>query len=191
MSFDEVNFIDIDDNHQKISNTNSYVTITDVAQDEILDQITINDLLQNLQDEITITRYKVKWCGHCKKLKSEWKKLRELVKDMPHIIIKSFDYEKNEDEITKIINNGLIKGFPTIIINKNNSEIIYTGERTAVAILDYCKPYKLPEILNIKNDALFLELANKYPNEVNFIPEIKLIMHLFQTVKSLDNIKYS
>jgi thiol-disulfide isomerase/thioredoxin len=71
------------------------------------------------------------WCSHCPIIK-EW--YMDLVENspFPDVIFKAFE----EKEIpTEIINE--IEGFPTILININNTMEKYNGSRTKESLLNY------------------------------------------------------
>lgn len=117
-------------------------------------------------ESITISLYMADWCGHCVRFKPEWENLKDLVKDIPNVILNTYTDADNKAEIEKLKSRGLFKGFPTIIITKGN-ETEYNGERTAEAILNSLgiKSAKAKCNLTQKggNDEVEVDGGNKMP----------------------------
>lgn len=83
---------------------------------------------------IKITLYHAKWCGHCTKFKPTWNEMKEN-KDAS-AIIKFIDHEEDtfddlsEKELSVAGTNVRELGYPTIKININDHEYMYSGNRT-------------------------------------------------------------
>lgn len=97
------------------------------------------------------------WCGHCKSLEPEYKKLAELLKDVKSIVIAKMDGTKNEH------GRVTITGFPTVIFfpaGKKTEEPLSAGVyRTAAGLGKFLKenaaiPFEadLPEYVEPKNE---------------------------------------
>ena len=88
---------------------------------------------QSNQSKPDVYLFKAEWCGHCKNFKPEWKKImadNALSKKVNFITI---DSEKNKNDIAK----WQIKGFPTIILKKNDKLIEYDNHRTFEGIKNF------------------------------------------------------
>ena len=86
-------------------------------------------------NNIEFTLYYTNWCGYSERfLENVWKDLEiELYKlSIPYRLV---DGDKNENECIK--NN--IKGFPTILITKNNKVYEYKGKYELADILSFIK----------------------------------------------------
>lgn len=87
------------------------------------------------------------WCGHCKTLAPEWKKLTHMIeneykdKDLAIVSIESDVINKDIDTVLK--ETGLtVNGFPTIgLIRKNNNKkfLSYDGKRDADSMMKFIK----------------------------------------------------
>jgi len=72
------------------------------------------------------------WCGHCKNIFPEWKKMAEAV----HPSIKVA--QVNADEHKELGSQFGVKGFPTIkmFLSDKKKPVDYSGARTAAAMAD-------------------------------------------------------
>lgn len=81
-------------------------------------------------------------CGYCKDLKPEWE---SAVSQLPEGVIASVDCSPSasgtvDPEVTKIMNQHGISGFPTMLFFNNGLvQETYEGERNAAAIVTYVK----------------------------------------------------
>ena len=84
-------------------------------------------------EKIIVTNYYTNWCGWSKKFSSEWNTFKNIISDNKNIstVDVMCDDPNNHD---KCIN---VPGFPYVVINKNNKNIPYDGERKADKILNY------------------------------------------------------
>ena len=95
----------------------------------------INNSNSKSINNIEFTLYYTNWCGYSRKFfENVWKDLEvELYKlSIPYRLV---DGDKNEDEC---VNNN-IKGFPTILITKNNKVYEYEGKYELSEILSFIK----------------------------------------------------
>ena len=87
-----------------------------------------------MPSQIIIGKVYADWCGHCKRLKPEWKKLKNIV---PKDRVQFIEIEESESEkratLEKKVNKKLtVNGFPTIFkIHTSKPIEYYTGPRTA------------------------------------------------------------
>ncbi len=84
------------------------------------------------------------WCGHCKTLAPEWKKLIETIKapNDQRLAIVSVESAVINKDIEKIIEQsglGKVNGFPTIGLIKEKKFISYEGKRDASSMLKFIK----------------------------------------------------
>ena len=76
--------------------------------------------------------FNASWCGHCTAFKPTWNEFVESIKDTDNI--KTIDINCDDDNNSDLINKYDVQGFPTIIIEKNNETINYSGNRTVVGL---------------------------------------------------------
>ena len=80
------------------------------------------------------------WCGHCKTLAPEWKKLIHSVskdKNLAIVSVESKVMNKNIDKITKQSGVGKVSGFPTIGLIKGKKWIPYEKGRTSKDMMNF------------------------------------------------------
>jgi len=83
---------------------------------------------------VSFTMFYVDWCPHCSSAKPEFEKLKSLEKiNKTKINYKSVNGEKNPEAIKE----QDIDGYPTFILNINDTSHIYQGERTFKAFKKY------------------------------------------------------
>ena len=84
------------------------------------------------------------WCGHCKTLAPEWKKLTETIetkhkdKNLGIVSVESGVIHKDIDTVLKQV-NLTVNGFPTIGLIKNKKFIPYNGKRDEASMLKFIK----------------------------------------------------
>ena len=136
----EVVHLAVDDKEINHKNTNEMVSIdkTKVKTDR-------SEVLKifNKKTPMFIEFY-ADWCGHCKSLAPEWKKLTETIekeykdKDLAIVSIESRVVHKDISHVLSKI--GLeVNGFPTIGLIKDQQFIPYEGKRDATSILSFIK----------------------------------------------------
>ena len=86
---------------------------------------------------MVVTLYKNDGCGFCQRFQPEWDRFVDNVTNQASIVpnIEAIAIRCELDS-TKCPN---ITGVPTIKIVKDGKEYIYNGDRTAVALLDFCR----------------------------------------------------
>ena len=86
----------------------------------------------------TLIRFHASWCGHCKSMKNDWDKLKEMFKNDNVDII---DVEEGVLGVFPANLKENVNGFPTIKFfkNKNSSGVEYQGPRTLDALKDFVK----------------------------------------------------
>lgn len=82
-------------------------------------------------NDINIYNFNTSWCGWSKKFQPEWNKLSN--------IMKTIDIKCDDPLNENICKKYNILGYPTVIIEKNNKQIVYNGEKTAESILLFVK----------------------------------------------------
>lgn len=96
--------------------------------------------IKDAMDKPALVAFTAEWCGHCKKLKPEWKKLVE-DNDKKCLLVNA-DNEK-EKELHK---KHKIEGFPTIRfypkgLNDTSNYIEHSGERSAKGLKAFLKKH--------------------------------------------------
>lgn len=86
------------------------------------------------KNKIRIILFSADWCGHCKRFKPVWKKLKKELNNKYEFV----NYKDNAKEIKE----WNISGFPTIYVANNNMATQYYGNRTFEAIKDFLKEVK-------------------------------------------------
>ena len=79
-----------------------------------------NDI--NNKDKIIIYYFYADWCSYCQKFKPEFEIFIKLINNDNDIIIKTI----NDCDNKELCNKFNITGFPSIIINYNNTNYVYT-----------------------------------------------------------------
>jgi len=94
------------------------------------------DKFENISEnnKILIVLYYANWCPHCKPVKEFFDTLINNSPD-PNFIFKKKENDEIEKETPELFNK--IVGFPTIIIYKNNQEIVYSGKRDKESLIKY------------------------------------------------------
>ena len=78
-------------------------------------------------------------CQHCKNFNAEWDKFAQLNNLNPNLNVLKV---KNTDSNIPSKHKNAIEGYPTVLLEKKNGEIIiYTGNRTEIALTDWVKNY--------------------------------------------------
>lgn len=141
-------------NYKIISIINQYENIDFNEKKSIKESII--DKKESIKDKNKINKnlpslilFYAEWCGHCKKLIPIWDALKDLLPSDKLNILKISCVEK-EKECHAIKE---IQGYPTIIfVNiKNNNKIVYSGERTPEAIINFINECFGEEIIKITN----------------------------------------
>lgn len=86
-------------------------------------------------NNITITLYHANWCGFCKMFLPEWNAFEEYAKaNISNITVNTILCEGDNEKKCEHL-----KGFPTVILHKNNESILYTGQRTKDDLIKFVK----------------------------------------------------
>lgn len=89
------------------------------------------------------------WCGHCKMMKPEWKKLEKRCASDPRLNVAKVSDEM-KDNIPEEMNQN-IQGYPTVrMFNNGKMMSEYSGERNNNAFLDFL----LNKIKNVRSNAV-------------------------------------
>ena len=83
-----------------------------------------------------LVKYYAPWCGHCKKLAPIWEEVADELKDVPNLVIGTFDATTNE------VDGVDIKGYPTLLFypkGGKGSPISFDGERDSEGIKNFLK----------------------------------------------------
>lgn len=91
------------------------------------------------------------WCGHCKSLMPEWKKMKHLLQHNKKVSVHEIesgdsDKEHRLNEFGKKTRNGQkisIRGFPTIVRFENGEMTEFKGQRTADELVKWATKHKL------------------------------------------------
>merc|ERR1719201_584849 len=99
----------------------------------------------------TMVEFYAPWCGHCKKLTPEYKKLGEAFADRDDIVIAKMDSTANDNPSEDI------SGFPTLVFypkgaDKESSKERYEGARTFEALKKFIEK-KVPAPAEKSEDA--------------------------------------
>ena len=99
------------------------VAIVYLMRNNVMEGFDLNDAM----DKPAFVAFTAEWCGHCKKLKPEWKKLQD---DNKTSIIINLD----NDEHKELHKQHKVEGFPTIKyfpkgLNDPKSSVDYNGAR--------------------------------------------------------------
>ena len=83
----------------------------------------------NESNKLKIILYFAHWCGHCKNFLPIWNEFKKNNTNS-HLEISEVDCEADNE----ICNNNNIKGFPTVILYKNNQSHEFNDERSISAL---------------------------------------------------------
>ena len=81
---------------------------------------------ENFTNNVVVYYFNAEWCGHCKQFKPIWNEFCNSLTPADNIITKSLNCDTDKELCSKFN----IEGYPTIIIDKNNEIINYSGPRT-------------------------------------------------------------
>lgn len=114
-----------------------------------LNDTDFNDtFLTKYPNKIVLVKFYTTWCKYCQESIPEYNKLADLIKNDSKIIIAQIDcdkYTETINNINKFEYSFKIKGYPTIIIFKDNKMLLkYKDNRTVPNYLNIL--YKISEI---------------------------------------------
>ena len=85
---------------------------------------------------INVVLYYANWCGYSKQFLPEWNKFVVYAKkNLPHINVEEIVCENGKEGLCK--NRG-VKGYPSVLMYKNNKTILFEGKRDAQALVQFC-----------------------------------------------------
>jgi protein disulfide-isomerase A1 len=85
--------------------------------------------LKDYEDKIVLIKFYTTWCGYCKQTIPDFEKLGKLYKNDKKVVIAQYDCDEKEgneknveyiNHLNKFSKGPKIKGFPTILLYKNN-----------------------------------------------------------------------
>jgi len=89
------------------------------------------------QGDVKVVIAKADWCGHCKKAAPEFERLVGAspirLADGRSAVVEILDADRQKAEVAAL---G-VKGFPTILIQKEGKNIEYPGERTYEGVVGF------------------------------------------------------
>jgi thiol-disulfide isomerase/thioredoxin len=92
--------------------------------------------------KVTILKIYAKWCGYCKSMSNDWKKMKEMLKNNTNIHVSQIE-QGNVAKMNKLQEKYphlQINGYPTIVKIYPNKHIEYfTGNRTAIEMKNWAK----------------------------------------------------
>jgi len=102
----------------------------------------INRTIKHIKKPVVVGLVYADWCGHCKQLEPEWKKMKQnilnskLSKKCEIVDIESKTVDKILPKYAKMTkeNNIPVEGYPTIFLIKNGMLEKYGGQREANAL---------------------------------------------------------
>lgn len=99
-----------------------------------------SDSYEGLENKkVQLFYYWMDGCGHCKNFNVEWDKFAEINMQNPKLNVLKV---QNTDSNIPTKHEKLIEGYPTVLLEKKNGEIIiYAGDRTETALSDWVKNY--------------------------------------------------
>ncbi|XP_013115883.1 protein disulfide-isomerase A3 [Stomoxys calcitrans] len=129
-------------------------TLTNAAESDVLELNDDNFVSTLAQHETTLVMFYAPWCGHCKRLKPEYAKAAELVKDDdPPISLAKVDCTEGGKETC---NKFSVSGYPTLKIFKGDEvSQDYNGPREAAGIAKFMRAQVGPASKDIGSVADF------------------------------------
>ena len=90
------------------------------------------------------------WCGHCRALMPEWKKMKELLKSNKNVSVHEIESaDSNKDARLSEFSEKAggvkvsVRGFPTIVRFENGEMTEFKGKRTAAELAKWATKHKL------------------------------------------------
>lgn len=106
-----------------------------IKENNLLNQDNIINYYTDTNSIKKVTLYYADWCSHCKPVHLYF---NDLIKNYPESDIIFNQMEVSEfKSIPQIYNK--ISGFPTILIEFNGSELVYSGSRDQESLINYVK----------------------------------------------------
>jgi protein disulfide-isomerase A1 len=128
--------------------------------------------------DFALVEFFAPWCGHCKNLAPEYKKLAEAFEGHENVAVVDYDCtaKGNED----LPNKYGVQGFPTIKLFKKGEEYLnYEGERKFEAMRAWLNKKTGPAVITLKNKEDLDALIKKSDQE-----DLNLVVGFFETEDS-------
>lgn len=91
-----------------------------------------NEKLDSISKNPTLGVYYTNWCGYSKRFLNELDNgLKNKLESS--VSVKLVDCEKNPDECKRLN----VRGYPTVILHKNNEDILYNGNRSEDDLINF------------------------------------------------------
>ena len=113
-----------------------------------------------VQKGVVLAQFYAPWCGHCSKLKPEWKSAAKTLKNQATFV--SVDATHNEALAKKYS----IRAFPTIKFFSDGNVVEYNGSHTAQALVDFTKTRLSSPVQVIENEESLSTLRRQHPFSV-------------------------
>jgi thiol-disulfide isomerase/thioredoxin len=125
----------------------SNVKICDISLGIILSVIVVsyyvymNNTKENFTSDrkIKVYNFNTKWCGWSKKFQPEWNKFEKMInsldnKDEYEVKDIKCDNIENDAKLKALTKKYKVEGYPYVVIENNEGQMPYNGERTAEAL---------------------------------------------------------
>ena len=101
---------------------------------------TLTELFSNSDKKGTLIMFHADWCPHCQKALPEFQKCQKKFEGNPTYNVIEVEQKQSKTDPNWQKHKDLIKGFPTIIFEKTNGEVVpYNGQRTAQDFEEFLK----------------------------------------------------
>jgi len=89
---------------------------------------------------IKVYNFNTSWCGYSVRFQPEWDKFQKEINTNNKLSnIQAYDIKCDNSNNKQMCSDYNVDGFPTVIIEKDNKKIKYTGERTSETIIETIK----------------------------------------------------
>ena len=90
-------------------------------------------------DKVKVLNFNTEWCKWSKKFQPEWDDFSVMSKNVKDMNIEAVDVKCDDDKNDKMCREYDIPGFPSVVIEKNGKKMLYEGEMTSKALVEYVK----------------------------------------------------
>jgi len=88
------------------------------------------------KEPINVVLYYANWCGYSKQFLPEWNKFVIYAKkNLPNVSVEEVVCENGKE---KLCRDRGVKGYPSVLMYKNNKTILFEGKRDAQALVQFC-----------------------------------------------------
>lgn len=92
--------------------------------------------LQVTKPKIKIFNFNTKWCGWSRKFQVEWNKLVNIISADPSLAhIETYDIKCDNKQNESMCEKYKVSGYPYVVIEYNDKQIPYNGNRTSNDLL--------------------------------------------------------